>query len=228
MPRSRRGWLASPPWRPTAAAGSAAAAWPSVAQVQGGGPARRCGAGARVALGPGPPLGRRPGGVARDHRDRLRRGLGEIAPVMRAAALGALERAAGDEPRRGGLALEVEPVLPGEVVGSAPAHRDGLEPACHILDLDERTLEPLPGSNEPHVLPHDLAELGLQGVEVLALVARERRADRGDRRVHERGRDRRRGAPPHPPPPPPPPPAPRHPCIRRPAAPPATAAPAPP
>src|SRR5262249_60218936 len=45
-----------------------------------------------------------------------------VAPEMRAAALRALERAAGDEPGRRHLVLEIHPVLPGEVEGGPTRH----------------------------------------------------------------------------------------------------------
>src|SRR5581483_11112126 len=169
-PTCRPASRASPRWWPTAAAGSAADASASVAHVDGEGQPRRLRLDARVAHRLGPYLGAGALRVAGHDRDRLRRGLREIAPVVRAPALGALERAPGDEPGGGDLALEVEPVLPRHVEGAGAPQRDRVEPVAHLLDDRERALEPLAGADQSHVLPHHLAQAGLQGVEALALV----------------------------------------------------------
>src|SRR5262249_51108606 len=111
-----------------------------------------------------------------------------------ASALLALERAPRDEPGRRLLVLEIHPVLPAEVEGGAVRDRRSDRALADILDVPKRALEPRSVTDQPHVLPHHVAELLLEGIEILAVASAERRGESLDRRIEERGDETGHGA----------------------------------
>src|SRR5262245_28870983 len=101
-----------------------------------------------------------PGHLVRGHQHVVEFGaaLRMVAPEVGAAALGALEGAPRDEPGGRHLILEVQPVLPGEIVRGAAWHRGGGRPLADLLDLPERRLDARCLAYETYVVPHDLAQ----------------------------------------------------------------------
>src|SRR5439155_26436324 len=129
---------------------------------------------------------------------QIRSRLWAIEAEMRAAALVALERAARAEPGGRGLILEVEPVLPREIVGRSAWDGRPHRTLADLLDLAERHLEARGLPHETHLLPHDIAQMLLQRVEILALASIERLGDAGRRRLHHLGGHPRQGPSHHP------------------------------
>src|SRR5205814_5759581 len=101
-------------------------------------------------------------------------GRGEVATPVRAAALAARERARHDEPRRGQLAVEVEPVLPGGVQRAVAWHPDDLQPLGETLERDRGHAEALAVAHEPDALPHEVTQLALDRVDLGPAGAAER------------------------------------------------------
>src|SRR5262245_65457915 len=96
---------------------------------------------------------------------------------MLPASLRALDRAPGYEPGRRHLVLEIHPVLPGEVEGSPARHRHRGRTLPDVLDLPERDLESRGLPDQSDVLPHHVAELLLERVEILAVSPAQRRGE---------------------------------------------------
>ena len=140
------------------------------------------------------------GPVLRAHVDVVEGGRwrGQIAPVVRAPALRALERAPRDEPGRGRLVPEVQPVLPRQVVLPSAGHRRLLRAPADLLDLAERDLEPLAAPDQADAVPHHAAEPRLQIVDLLASRPLERGEDAPRGGVHRRARHPQAGPSRHP------------------------------
>src|SRR5262245_49201457 len=99
---------------------------------------------------------------------------GEIPPPVRATTLATGERARNDEPRRGELAVDVEPVLPRGVERAVTRHTRGGEPLGQLLDGRRGEPEALGVAHEPRTLQHDVAQLALDCVHLRRAAATQR------------------------------------------------------
>src|SRR3989454_2234527 len=118
-------------------------------------------------------------------------GLGKVPTVMGAPTLLALERAGDDQPGRGRLVAEIQPVLPGEVQRRAARHADVVQAHRDPLHLAQRRPETLRLAHQPGLLPHHRPQITLELIELGA----GRPPERSDERARDlpEARHRQRG-----------------------------------
>ncbi len=133
-----------------------------------------------------PPSPRRPD-RQREHeveRAPVRVGRGEVVAGVAAARLLALQRRLGDALGDHEHVGEVEGEVPAGVVLPVALHAELLGARLELLDLDERLAQLVGLADDPDQALHDVLEVLLDRVGVLAALHLERRQRRGGGRLH--------------------------------------------